>query len=266
MNKDKIAIIAGAIVAAGAILVWGTLALFTARTDSDFTATAGTVTIDLKDLSMSNYQNINPGDNDPSNPSGSVEGTEHIFTYDVYNTGNKSIRTRHTIILNVDKAGESEQLLDARYLALFDTEVEIAEKYYIMDDDSVKTVLASDETQFVKAVKYVFLSDVFDGKGTDINNGGNAEKESIPNVVKQNEDGNVVKTYSYDFSLLRMAGNAYQGCDISITVMIEAMQYRNTSNDDWSEAAIVVKEYTSSDVGLNTVPAANEDKNGNIID
>lgn len=262
--KKKILLIASAITSAIVILGVGTLALFTARTDSDFTAKAGTVTIDLKDLNITNSENLNPGDNDPSNPEGAVEGTEHKFTYDVYNTGNKSIRTRQTIILTVDEAGDSKELLDARYLSLFIDEKEIAEKFYVLKDNSVTTTV--DDNDFVKAVKYVFISDVFDGKGTDIEKGGDAEKESITNVVKQNEKGDVVKTYEYDFSLLRTASNKYQGSDIHANVTIEAMQYRNTDEKDWSQSAIVVKEYSSADVSLDVVPAANEDKSGNVID
>lgn len=266
MNKNKkVALIAGSIVGAVAVLGAGTLALFTARTDSNFSAKAGTVTIDLKDLEMSNCKNINPGDSDPSNPEGSVDGTEHKFTYDVYNTGNKSIRTRHTLILTVDKAGESEELLDARYLALFNDEKEIETKSYILEDDTEVTSL-DDITQPVKAVKYVFLSDIFDGKGTALEDGGDAEKESLPNLVVENEDGDVEKTYSYDFSLLREAANEYQGCDVHINVMIEGMQYRNTDEKDWSESAIVVRQYSSADISVNAVPASNEDKKGNIID
>lgn len=266
MKKNKkILVIAGSIATAVVVAGTATLALFTARTDSDFSAKAGTVVIDLKDLAMTNNKNINPGDNDPSNPENSVEGTEHEFSYDVYNTGNKSIRTRHTIILTVDKSGESEELLDARYLSLFVNEKEIESKTYILEDDSEVTDLSSTEIP-VKAVKYVFLSDVFDGKGTDIEKGGDAEKETISNVVKQDENGDVKKTYTYDFSLLRGADNDYQACDINIDVTVEAIQYRNTNDSDWSQSAIVVRQYSSADVDLNVVPASNEDKNGNIIE
>lgn len=262
--KKKILLIASAVAGAIVVLSLGTLALFTARTDSDFSAKAGTVTIDLKNLDITNCKNLNPGDNDPSNPDGAVAGTDHKFTYDVYNTGNKSIRTRQTIILTVDEAGDSKELLDARYLSLFNDEKEITEKYYVLKDDSVKTTISDND--FVKAVKYVFISDVFDGKGTDITKGGDAEKESVVNVVKQNDSGDVKKTYSYDFSLLRNASNKYQGADINASVTIEAMQYRNTDEKDWSQSAIVVRDYSSAKVTLNVVPASNEDKTGNVID
>ena len=155
MNK-KIGMIVGSIAGGLAILGVGSLALFTARTDSDFSAKAGTVTIDLKELNMTNSKNVNPGDNDPDNPVGAAEGTEHKFTYEVYNTGNKSIRTRHTIILTIDEAGESDELLDARFLALFNKGKEIAKKSYILEDDAEVDSLDKINRK-VKAVKYVFL-------------------------------------------------------------------------------------------------------------
>ena len=263
-RKTKIGLIVGTITLSVAVITAGALALFTARTDSNFSAKAGTVTIELDELAMTNSENINPGDNDPSNPEGSVEGTTHDFTYVVTNTGNKSVRTRHTVMLTVDKAGESEQLLDARYLALFQDAKEIASKTYVLEDDSEVTNIDK-ETKKVKAVKYVFISDVFDGKGKNIEDGGDAEKETVSGVVKENEKGDVEKQYSYDFSLLRTATNEYQASDISITVTIEAMQYRNTNDADWSESATVIRKYSNADVKASVVPASNEDKNGNEI-
>lgn len=262
MKKNKkIALIACSLVAAITVLTASTLALFTARTDGKFSAKAGTVNIKLDDLFISNSANVNPGDNDPSNPSGAASGTEHKLTYDVYNTGSKSIRTRQTIILTI---GSGQNLLDARHLALFKSGREISTKTYILQNGSeVSSVSTKDK---VKAVKYVFISDVFDGKGTDIKKGGDAEKESVSNVVKQNTSGDVMKTYSYDFALLRTAGNEYQGCDIQASVTIEAMQYRNTDVSDWSQAAVVEQRYSSAGVYIDVVPAVDEDRKGNYID
>jgi len=265
MNKNKkIALITGSVATALTILGISSLALFTARTDSDFTAKAGTVTIDLKDLELTNKENINPGDNDPSVSAEAAKGTSHEFTYDIYNTGNKSIRTRQTILLTADKAGTSVELLDARYLALFKDAKEIESKTYVLSDNSEVSNLDG-VTKDVKAVKYVFIGDIFDGKGVDAENKGDAEKESAGDVVKQNDAGDVIKEYKYDFSLLKGADNKYQGCDIHLDVNVEAIQYRNTTESDWSESAIVAKEYSTANVNLNVVPAANEDKDGNII-
>jgi len=263
MKKNKkIALIACSVVAAVAVLTAGTLALFTARTDGNFSAKAGTVTVALGDISLSNSQNVNPGDNDPNNPNGATGGTAHKLTYDISNNGSKSIRTRQTIILSVKNASDVASL-DARYLALYNSGRELTGKTYVLTDNREVTSLnASDK---VKAIKYVFIGDIFDGKGVDINKGGDAEKESVSNVVTQGANGQVVKGYTYDFALLRTAGNEYQGCNIDATITVEAMQYRNTDVSDWSQAAVVKQSYSTSNVSINVVPSVNEDKNGNYI-
>lgn len=262
MNKKKIAVIAGSTVGAGALLISGALALFTARADSDFSAKAGTVQIEVDKLGLTNEKNINPGDNDPSNPEGATAGTPHKFTYDVENMGNKSVRTRHTIILTADKAGDSKELLDARFFAMYAKGKEVEGKVYVLENGDEKTTITEEDN--VKAVKYVFLSNVMDGKGEDVTKGGDAEKESGDNVVKQSGDS-VKKTYDYDFVMLRTATNTYQGCDVQIEVLVEALQYRNTDNKDWDEAGIVVRKYSNADVKSEVVPAADEDKDGNPI-
>lgn len=261
MNK-KIAIITGSVICSVALLFAGALALFTARADSDFSAKAGTVDIDVNNLDLTNATNINPGDNDPANPSEAAPGTEHVFTYDVYNLGNKSVRTRHTIIITVDKAGDSKELMDARYFALFKNKNEITDKTYVLKDGKeVKSLSDSDECV---AVKYIFLSDIMDGLGVDIEKGGDAEKESISGVIKQT-DKDVVASYSYDLVMLRTAPNSYQACDVNIEVIAEGMQYRNTDDNDWSIAGIVTRKYSTADVSTNVVPARDEDKDGNPI-
>ena len=80
MKKKKFIAI-GAVAASVAILAAGTLALFTARTNSNMTAVAGTVQISLSDLDMTNKQNINPGDGDPSISELASPGTDHNFSY-----------------------------------------------------------------------------------------------------------------------------------------------------------------------------------------
>lgn len=262
--RKKILLISGSIFGVAALIVGCALALFTARTDSDFYAKAGTVRIEVDELELTNPDNINPGDSDPNNPADAAGGTEHIFSYDVTNNGNKSVRTRHSIIITCDKAGDNDEMLDARFFEMLDKDGdELEEKLYILDDDTTKKEVGTDDV--VKAVKYTFYGDVMDGKGTDIEDGGDAEKEDVSGTVKQ-KDGEVSKTYSYTLAMLRQAKNSYQGCDVNIEIVVEAMQYRNTDNDDWSIAGIVSKTYTTSEVNMNVVPAYNEDKNGNVID
>lgn len=261
--KKKIALTAGSLLAIIALVAGCAYALFTARTDSDFFAKAGTVRIALDNLKLTNPENINPGDNDVTNPEDATGGTEHEFTYSVANEGNKSIRTRHSIIITCDENGESTEPLDARYFEMLVDEKEIEDKIYVLSDGSTKKEVGTGD--FVSAVKYTFYGDVMDGKGTSMKDGGDAEKEDVSGVVKQNGD-KVEKTYSYDLAMLRTAPNKYQGCDLNIEVIVEGMQYRNTNNDDWSVVGTVTKKFSTADVNVNVVPAYDEDKNGNKID
>lgn len=254
MNKKKTLLATCASLASLCILFAGTFALFTARTNSNMTAVAGNVNVSITSMDMTNKNNINPGDNDPDISIDAPSGTEHTFTYTVSNDGNKSVRTRQTIILT---ANDGE--LDARYLKLFGGDKEIATKTYILQDDSEK--LACTASDDVKAVKYTFIGDVFDGKGTSLENGGDAEKETLSTVVKENENGDVTQSYSYDFCLLGSATNEYQNADFRIDVIVEAMQYRNTETTDWENAAVAKK--TFSNVSMNVTPAYDENRFNN---
>lgn len=253
MKKKKFIAI-GAVAASVAILAAGTLALFTARTNSNMTAVAGTVRVSLSDLDMTNKQNINPGDGDPSISELASPGTDHNFSYVVSNDGTKSIKTRHTIIIKIND-GE----LDAKYAELLRDDIEIVDKYYILEDGS--EVEALENGQVAYAVKYVFISDSFDGHGRAIEDGGDAEKEEGEDIVKENENGDVSKEYDYTFALLKDAGNLYQGAEFKIDVVVEAMQYRNTKDEDWTSAIHVKK--TFSNVDLDVLPASDEYKSNN---
>ena len=248
-----------------AILGLSVFALFTARDDSDFIAKAGTVNIDVQILSLTNSDNINPGDNDPSNPEDIEATTDHVFEYKISNLGTKSARTRQTLILT---AKNPEQTLDARFLAFFKDGEEIESKTYVLDDDTEVTSLEGIAGErYVKAVKYTFVGDTFDGLGDDISAGGNAEKESFDGIVKQSEEiSEVSKIYSLDFALLRGAGNKYQAADFVIDVVVEAMQYRNTDENDWNTVSTVSRTYSTAEVGQKVVPARDEDKSGNKLD
>lgn len=253
-NKKKTLLAIGASCAAISILAAGTFALFTARTESNMTAVAGNVNVSITSMDMTNKTNINPGDNDPNISTEAASGTEHNFTYTVSNDGNKSIRTRQTIILTANDGN-----LDARYLKLYTGNNELATKTFVMEDGSEKSSYSSADT--VKAVKYTFIGDVFDGKGKDIASGGDAEKESLSTVVKENSNGDVTQTYSYDFALLSEATNEYQNAEFKIDVIVEAMQYRNTETTDWENASVAKK--TFSNVSMNVTPASDENKSNN---
>lgn len=296
--------IALALIAALVLVIGGALALFTSRTTSDFEAKAGTVILEVAKLNLTNKTNVNPGDMDPDNltvnENGEAEythGTPHEFSYELFNTGNKSVRTKQTILITADKAGESIDTLDARVFKLFvhgtqdelfmneiidpQTGCIIQGRYYVMSNDTelktledVKAAEDADPSLFVKAVKYTFMGNIYDGCGTSTLLGGDAEKESqdglmsvTPNVqlVQQDANGEVKESFLFDFGMMRTATNKYQGCDINIEVIAEAVQYRNTNDTDWALASQVKRSFTTAAVQQNVVPATNENKWGDEL-
>lgn len=269
MQKRKIAIIGASCVAAATLIVGSALALFTDETESDAAAKAGTVKIDVSPITFTNAGNVNPGDNDPTISPDAHSGTTHDVKYVVSNLGNKSVKTRQTIILTCDEQGSSTKLLDARYLALYNRDAELSDKTYISSEGKSYSDISEfdsdvDKPQeaYITAVKYTYFSDSFEGFDP------NAEKEDGFSVVAAKDDtvdSPVEKEYSYSFSLLKDASNQYQGADITVDVIVEAMQYRNTESSDWDVITKVEKVYSSADVPMTVVPKEDEDASGNKI-
>ena len=205
MQKRKIAIIGASCVAAATLIVGSALALFTDETESDAAAKAGTVKIDVSPITFTNAGNVNPGDNDPTISPDAHSGTTHDVKYVVSNLGNKSVKTRQTIILTCDEQGSSTKLLDARYLALYNSDAELSDKTYISSEGKSYSDISEfdsdvDKPQeaYITAVKYTYFSDSFEGFGP------NAEKEDGFSVVAAKDDtvdSPVEKEYSYSFSL-----------------------------------------------------------------
>lgn len=261
-KRQKTALACGAAVVA---LAGMTMAIYTAREDSDFVAVVGTIDIDVHDPSLTNQFNINPGDGDPNNPQGAAEGTSHRFEYTVSSYGSKSMRTRQSIILTIcDK--EQANLLDARYAALYRDGKEIGTKSYILADGTAVDSIDFDDTSvMVKAIRYSFLAEPFDGYGIDIKEGGKAEKEdpgTAAGLVQEGSDKFVRKTYGYDFVFDRRAGNEYKKAIFQFDVFAEGMQYRNTDDSFWStfytdegvEGTRGFVSLSSADVKVESIP------------
>ena len=298
VSKAKRRSIIIALVLSLGLIFSGALALFTSRSSSDFKAQAGTVKLEVAGLNLTNSTNVNPGDMDPANSGdGFTKGTPHEFSYTVYSLGTKSSRARHTILLTADKAGESTDYLDASVFKLFvhgtqdelfkdevideETGIVLQGRYYILSNDTeiksleeLEELRKTDNTLFVKAVKYTWMGNIYDGLGTDIKKGGNAEKEDpnalisvVPDVklIQQDENGNICESFLFDFGMMRGASNKYQGCDINFDVIEECMQYRNTTDDDWKLVSQVDKSYSTAQAHLTTVPATNENKWGDEL-
>lgn len=250
MENKKIKLIAGSSIIAAAVLGIGAFALFTDNDNDNIKAKAGTVGVDLANINLTNSGNINPGDNDETVPSTYIPdpddplykdedkdgkgdpvpivSTPHDLTFNVSNTGNKSIRTRQTIIVTCKDT--KENVLDPSYLSLLvekgveiGSNKEIEKKSYILDNGNEVTEIKKDDK--ITAIKYQIISDTFDGVGKA------AELEEETTV--KNEKDVAVTSYTYLLKMDSATPNQYQGAKINIDIVIEAIQYRNTANSDW---------------------------------
>lgn len=252
MTKYKASIVA--IVIALAFIIAGTLALFTGKTDSGFKAIAGTVNVDIDDIDLTNPDKISPGDGDIDSETN--EENEHVLSYTVSNNGNKSVRTRQTIVLS---AKNKDKVLDANMIKLIAGSKELDGKTALNEN--------GDETSGeAYAIKYEVDGDIFDGKGEDIESGGEAEKEDIQGTITENNDGDVSETYKYVLALDKNAGNDFQDADFNIEVIVEAMQYRNTDENDWDDVKVVKKTYSTHNFEGNFVPDSDEELEGGASD
>lgn len=235
-NKKKIAVTAGTISAL--VLIGGAFAFFSSEDEGATGGTAGTVSVDLSGLDMVQKNNINPGDNDPGNTPDSEEfprrpGSNHDLSFNVENTGNKSIRTKHEITITLE-----DPALDASVFALYNCiegedgeisrDVEARKKYYEVNGEFIteEEYDALEGEKFCSAIKYVIAGDVFDGVGL------NNETEEL-STVKLDDDGKAIQSYMYSFAMSRDADDAYQGAHVNINVTVFAAQFRNTTAANW---------------------------------
>lgn len=281
MDKKKKIVLTTGVGALSVIVVAGSaFALFTDKADDALIGTAGTVDVNVADFKLSDNDNINPGDNDPdlpteyiptegdplydpTNPTKAVpvKTTDHNLTFTVTNDGTKSIRTRHTLVVSVHD--DNGATLDARRLQLYEmldltgaaktkAENELTGKTYIYEADGaeqrVDNVEAIPDGVTVKAIEYRFTPDVFEGTGLS------AEKEpELANAVRA-DGGAATKDYLYDLALDMETPNSYQGASVSIEATIEAMQYRNTIQDDWKTVSTKTFSATVAGTSDNQVP------------
>lgn len=189
------------------IIVGSSFALFSDRTELSTSGKVGTVSVNVSEVDMENASNINPGDND--NVSNLEKTTPHDITFTVSNEGSKSIRTRHTFVYNLSSVGKT---LDPSVISILDSN----------GNELQGKELITDGNNNITAIKYTILSDVLSGVGTG------AEIET---------GSDSTASYTYKLKMSKNAKNEYQGADIKMDVFVDAMQYRNTDNNDWVNIA-----------------------------
>lgn len=278
LNKKKAVAISLISVASIGLITAGTLALFTDYADADDEGIAGILDINIHNFAMSNKDNINPGDNDPTAPrtyvplSGdplydpanptaevSVPTTDHLITYSISNDGNQSARVRRSFYISCKTP--SGEVLDPSVFYMFSGEHganELADKYLIDSEGNQYLVLPADPAAHkpetvpdgakIVAVKYIENADIYDGIGK----GAQKENES---TVKE-ADGKVSKDFLYHFGMAQNSSNDYQGINVEVEIIVEGLQFRNTTDAKWVETSRHVINATTSGLNINIVPSA----------
>ena len=219
-NKVKTA---GATALAGALILAGSMAYFTDHETAKATTTAGTVDLTLTEA-WADVSNFNPGD-------------QADFSYTISNDGNKSIDVRETIVLKSSVAMDAATQAEFELYKAADVEQQANGSYIPASGAQPITTganrVVSDDNM---SIKYVIDEYVLNGTGE------NAETEDGINAISKDSD--------YVLVFRNDSGNAFQGAELSVDLLAEAKQHRNTDGDTWTTVA--TEEVT---MGSETIPA-----------
>ena len=223
-----------AVASAFAVVVGGAFAFFIDTANFTKDVNVGTVNIDVQgDLVHSDtLNNLNPGDNDPEIPTDARPGTDHELSFEISNLGNKSVITRTVIeVSGLRKDGKTvfteEELIN----------IILSEKANVTALTTNETIADTDankQTEVVRLTptgysdnKLVYVVGGSRGNQDALNGtGNNAEIEDGVTIDK------LIKTFDVGLAM-DSDSELYSSGTITIRVKVEAMQYRNTGNEDW---------------------------------
>jgi len=223
-KRKKMALAAGSL--AGLIALSGTFAYFTDRVQSNVTATAGNVDLVL-DANWLDNDNFNPGDKTDLN-------------YEISNVGNKSVDVRERIVVTSDVVMDASQQAEFEIYKLADVYVNASGDYVPKPGSSPITegadrVVSADNM----SITYNIAEYVLNGTGT----AAETEAEALGATAKASEYALVFKDTS---------SNAFQGVDVTVDLVAEAKQHRNTDGNTW--ATISTESVTAGNNALDVVP------------
>ena len=249
VNKKKIASIALATTMISTLMI-GSFAYFTDRADTRASATAGTVNIELNADTLANAMKDNDG-KDIFNP-----GDMREINYELSNKGNKSIDVRETIILTSSVAMDKEAA-QAEYEIYKAEDVKLIEGkgYFPVDGSTPLSVrsISDDGTQITYTVDEYVLNG-YDKDGDD------TKREIENGVTTTNNSGAYVLVFK------SAAGNEFQNSTVTLDILAEAKQHRNTANVDWTELASESISFGGADTNVvpeYITPAVEENTNEN---
>ena len=224
------------------VMVLGSsFAYFTDRADTSASGTAGTVGVDL----TSDINLLDEDGKDILNPGDLRDGS-----FGVENTGNKSIDVRTTIVLTSSVAMD-KTAAQAEYELYLKDDVEFVEGKGWMPKDGAQPLEVRSISEDGKTITYNLPDYILNGN------------EDFGDDKREIEEGITTDSHDNDFVLIFKAGssNDFQDSVVTIDVLVEAKQHRNTGAG-WD---IVAQEsYVSGAINQNAVLKAEDEDDGNI--
>ena len=276
------------IVTATALLITGIFAIFSDSATADTNGKVGTVDIGVDfEINGDVLANINPGDHDyelaeylgtPDDWDDITDGTPHPLGLTITNDGNKSVKVRNVIDLIVTLAdpdlpkkdeflfflttevdreadeAETAELVPDYYLFsdggtglhatkwFTTTDGVTTDGYYTVDADGDPVTIVATNLESCIGARYLSTITILSGIGE----GAEIDGGTLTDI-----------DYEYYLGLKAQADNRYQGAEIDITCIVEAIQHRNTSDDSWT--------IISSATGTGKVPAKDEAADGTVL-
>jgi len=258
MRNKRFKFALAATIACIVLLIGATLAYFTDRAKVSASGTAGTVEIQVDDSKFTlinpdgNINNFNPGDG-------------RLIDAKITNLGNKSVDVRRTFQITMTPATgipEFTKLPDDASVpmgwavyAASDCVKNATTGNYVVNNNAVPIVPVDatvDDATGAVTVQYLAPTDaVLNGKVGAPN--AETEDEATSNVLDNNE---------YVLAMIPGSDNSYQGATITLDLLVEAKQHRNTANVQWDTLQTVSATITGIS---DAVPAKGEDYLGNEI-
>ena len=223
-KKQKI--IAGtAALVSGALLLVGSMAYFTDRVDTSATATAGTVDIALTE-NWQDIENFNPGD-------------IADLSYSIYNVGNKSVDVREKMVVKSSVSMTDGEQVEFEIYNRADVTQKSSGAY--VPNPGAEPIASGEDRVLSDDGTYVIYSlDEYVLNGT----GEGAETED--GVTETQKDMDYVLVFK------NSSKNAFQGANVSVELLAEAKQHRNTDSSDW--ATVATESVTIAGGSVNAVP------------
>ena len=210
---------------AGLMALTGAFAFFTDREQANVSATAGTVDLALT-ADWQDVTRFSPGD-------------KLDLGYEIGNTGNKSIDVRERIIVKADVAMNTADQAEFEIYQAADVSQNASGQFVPQQGaEPIATgadrIVSDDQT----AITYELAQYTLNGVGTA------AEAEDGINATSNVSD--------YVLVFKDSSSNKYQGAEITVDLVAEAKQHRNTGDDTWN--VITTDSLTVGGGNINVVP------------